>query len=120
MRKKREVKEGSPMEEDNLVELLKEEVHVTATDKEEVKDIMSALVYFGMLDLSTHLHGLVNRLMKAENICHGLFLLEQKQLLDEQPDLQEYYFSDQLGNQKTEEGFQQATRDWENVKFFKH
>lgn len=87
MRKKRAVKEGSPFEEDNLVELLKEEVRVATTDKEEVKDIMSALVYFGMLDLSTHLHGLVDRLMKAENICLGLFLVEQKQLLDQQPDL---------------------------------
>ena len=69
MRKKRAVKEGSPFEEDNLIELLKEEVTITAQDKEEVKNIMSALVYFGMLDLSTHLHGLVERLMKAENTC---------------------------------------------------
>lgn len=121
MRKKRQVKEGSPFEEDNLIELLKDEVHVTATDKAEVKDIMSALVYFGMIDLSTYLHGLVERLMKAKNICQGgLFSVEQNQLLVDQPDLQEYYFSDQLGNQKVEEEFKQASQEWENFKFFKH
>ena len=83
MRKKRTVKEGSPFEEDNLVELLKEEVVVTTQDKDEVKDIINALVYFGMLELSTYLHGLIDRLMKAENTCHGLFSLEQKQVLNE-------------------------------------
>jgi len=34
MRKKRQVKEGSPFEEDNLIEILKEEVRITNEDKE--------------------------------------------------------------------------------------
>ena len=33
MKKKRQVKEGSPFEEDNLIEILKEEVKVTEEDK---------------------------------------------------------------------------------------
>ena len=46
LRRKRQVKEGSPYEEDNLIEMLKEEVTVTAEDKDQVKKIINALVYF--------------------------------------------------------------------------
>ena len=46
MRKRRAVKEGSPFEEDNLVELLKEATKVTGEDKQIVKDIINALIFF--------------------------------------------------------------------------
>jgi len=69
MRKKRQVKEGSPFEEDNLIEMLKEEVILSLQDKEQVKHIMNALVYFGNIDTSTYLHGLVQKLMNAMHIC---------------------------------------------------
>lgn len=47
MRKARVVKEGSPFEEDNLIELLKEEIKISNEEKEQVKNVMNALVYFG-------------------------------------------------------------------------
>jgi hypothetical protein len=65
LRKKRQVKEGSPYEEDYLIDMLKEEVKVTGSDKEEVRDIMRALLNFGMVAESTEIHGLIERLMKA-------------------------------------------------------
>jgi hypothetical protein len=52
MRKKRQVKEGSPYEEENLLEMLKDEVLITAEDKSEIKGIINALVYFQMIDQS--------------------------------------------------------------------
>ena len=44
----------------------------------------------------------------------------QQKLLEQQPDIQEYYFSDVLGTQKIDENHTQATQEWENLKFFKH
>jgi len=44
MRKKRAVKEGSPFEEEYLIELLKEEVKISNEEKENVKVIMQALL----------------------------------------------------------------------------
>ena len=69
MRKKKQVKEGSPFEEDNLIEMLKEEVVLSQEDKDQVKHIMNALVYFGNIDTSTNLHGLVQKLMNATHVC---------------------------------------------------
>ena len=65
LRKKRVVKEGSPFEEEWLVDVLKEEVKVGEEDREEVKEIMKGLLMFGMVKESTELHGLVEKLMKA-------------------------------------------------------
>ena len=53
LRKKRQVKEGSPYEEAYLIDSLKEEVKITQADKDEVKDIMKALLYFGLIQEST-------------------------------------------------------------------
>jgi hypothetical protein len=44
---------------------LREDVKVTAADKEEVRDIMRALLNFGLVSDSTEIHGLVERLMRA-------------------------------------------------------
>jgi hypothetical protein len=78
MRKKRQVKEGSPFEEDNLIEMLKEEVILSQLDKEQVKDIMNALIFFSNIDTSTYLHGLVDKLMRAQHVCQrGLWSVEQ-------------------------------------------
>lgn len=65
LRKKRNVKEGSPYEEDFLIDSLREEVRVTAQDREEVRDIMKALLNFAMVAESTEIHGIVERLMRA-------------------------------------------------------
>ncbi len=50
MRKKKAVKEGSPFEEEYLLELLKEETKLNSEDKEQVKRIMLALSYFSCID----------------------------------------------------------------------
>jgi hypothetical protein len=44
MRKKRQVKEGSPYEEEYLLDILKEEVKFTLQDREEVRELMKALL----------------------------------------------------------------------------
>ena len=120
MRKSRVVKEGSPFEEDNLIELLKEEIKMQIEEKEEVKNVMNALVYFGQIELSTSLHGLVERLIRAEQVCVKLFSVEQENTLSQQPDLQEYYFADILGTAKTDESYNAAKKEWETFKFIKH
>jgi len=43
MRKKKAVKEGSPFEEEYLLELLKEETKIQPEDKEHVKKLLLAL-----------------------------------------------------------------------------
>ena len=65
MRKKRNVKEGSPFEESYLLDLLKEETKVTASDKEEVRDLMKALLNHGFVAESTEIHALVEKIMRA-------------------------------------------------------
>jgi hypothetical protein len=49
MRKKRAVKEGSPYEEEYLLELIKEETCLQPDDKEQVKSLMKSLLFFGFL-----------------------------------------------------------------------
>jgi hypothetical protein len=44
---------------------LKDEVKITETDKEEVKDLMKALLMFGMIEESTEIHKFVEKMMKA-------------------------------------------------------
>lgn len=106
MRKRRQVKEGSPFEEDNLIEILKEEVRCTAEEKDQTKAIMNALVFFGEIETATKLHGLTERVMRAEHVCQsGLWSVEQQSVMKNQPDLAEYYFADQLGSAKIDEAF---------------
>jgi len=76
MRKKRAVKEGSPFEEEYLIELLKEEIKISAEEKDSVKVIMQALLQFGLIELYLELHTLVNNLMKAEFEVKNLFSVE--------------------------------------------
>jgi hypothetical protein len=61
---------------------LKEEIKVTTADKEEVRDIMRALLNFGMVSESTEIHGLIERLMKAQHLCGGLLSVEQERFLE--------------------------------------
>ena len=57
--------------------MLKEEVKVTQGDKDEVKDIMKALLNFGLVAESTEIHGLIERIMRAENEVKGLMSVDQ-------------------------------------------
>ena len=68
--------------------MLKEEVKVTAGDKEEVRDIMRALLNFGMVAESTEIHGLIERLMKAYHQCKDLMSVEQQAILEKANSLQ--------------------------------
>ena len=52
MKKRKDCKEGSPFEEENLVDLLKEETKISAEDKNQVKALMQVLIYFGMIQES--------------------------------------------------------------------
>jgi len=47
-----------------------------------------------MIDANIILHALIERVMKASHICSKLFSVEQKAVMDNQPDLQEYHFAD--------------------------
>lgn len=123
LKKKRQVKEGSPYEEAFLLDILKEEVRVTQTDKDEVKDIMKALLNFGMVTESTDIHEYVERLLKAQHQVQTLLSLEQQVALEkanaQQISIQEM-FPEYFGKQKRDEDFQKSLNEWRDVKFFKH
>ena len=124
LKKKRNVKEGSPFEEAYLLELLREETKLGAGDKEEVKDLMKALLNHGFVAESTELHGLVERVMRAEYHVGGLLSLEEQQFI-EKAQAQQFdimaMFGERLGHgQKREEDHKKALAEWKDVKFFKH
>jgi hypothetical protein len=56
--------------------MLKEEVKVTQADKDEVRDLMKALLNFGMVAESTDIHGLIERMMKAQHYVASLLSVE--------------------------------------------
>ena len=112
MKRKRQVKEGSPFEEENLLDMLREEVLCTQEDREFVKSIINALVYFQQIESSMQIHSLVEKLMRAKNFVDKLMSVEQMTILKEQPDIQEYYFGDKLGFAKTDEDFTQQAAEW--------
>ena len=78
MRKKRVVKEGSPFEEEYLIELLKDDTKCTEEDKTTVKNLMQVLLYFGMVQESIQIHSLVSKLMKAQFETECLLSVEQE------------------------------------------
>ena len=129
LRKKRNVKEGSPFEEEYLLDSLKEEIKVTAGDKEEVRDIMRALLNFGMVSESTEIHGLIERLMKAQHLCGGLLSVEQERFLEKANSLQLdviFAFSGMTNSaglfakQKRDDDHHKTLAEWRDIKFFKH
>jgi elongator complex protein 1 len=120
MRRKRQVKEGSPYEEENLLDMLREEVVITAADKQHVKEIMNALVYFQLIGQSIQVHKHVASLIRASNLSQKLLSVEQQSIIDQQPDLRDYYFPEQLGKVQLDEKFKESLAEWENLKFFKH
>lgn len=83
MKKKRAVKEGSPFEEEYLLELLKEETCLQPDDKEAVKLLMRSLMFFGCIDEATTLHLLVDRVIQAKFEAEQLRSVEQERHLNE-------------------------------------
>ncbi len=96
MRKKRAVKEGSPFEEEYLIELLHDDTKVSVEDKQEVKMLMQALIYFGMIAESVALHGLVEKLIKAQLEAECVLSVEQENYLAKEPEVREFLFTEQF------------------------
>lgn len=120
-RKLREPKQGSPFEEENLIEVLKDGTKLSVSDQAAVKVIIDALVFFGQVEASQALHALAERLMRAEAEVAKLWTVEQAKKLAEDPDFVEYFFPDQLAiASKTDAALAERVSDWENLKFFKH
>ena len=63
MRKKRAVKEGSPFEEEYLLELIKDETCLQADDKEQVKHLMRTLMFFSAITEATTVHALIAKII---------------------------------------------------------
>lgn len=77
MKRKRNVKEGSPFEEEYLIELLQDDTKCTENDKQQIKVLMQALVFFCMVTEANMLHGLIAKLLKAQMEVECLLSVEQ-------------------------------------------
>lgn len=120
MRKKRVVKEGSPFEEEYLLELMKEETCLQSTDKEQVKGLMRILMYFSMIEQANILHSLVEKVMIAQFETDQLMSVEQEQLLQEQTQIKEV-FEENIGwSNKKQSEHKKLLGEWENHKCYKH
>lgn len=120
MRKQRAVKEGSPFEEEYLIELIKEETCLQHTDKETVSSLMKILMFLGMVSEATELHSLVEKVILARSESSKLLSVEQERLLKDNFNIKEVfsnflgYGEQQLNTQKRE------LAEWQNLKSFKH
>lgn len=65
-KKKKVPKQGSPFEEEMLVEFLND-VDVPKDELTEVSNLMKVLVYFGYIDESVNLHEKIEKLLKVTN-----------------------------------------------------
>lgn len=92
MRKKRAVKEGSPFEEEYLLELLMDDTKVTDEDKAQVKCLMQALIYFGLIAEAVSVHGLIEKMIKAQLESECVLSVEQEQFFEKQPEVREELF----------------------------
>lgn len=120
MRRKRAVKEGSPFEEEYLLELLHDDTKITAEDKATVKTLMQALIYFGLIAESVAIHGLIEKLILAQLEAECVISVEQEQFFDKQPEVREYLFTEQFSRQVKLTKNKKLLDDWENSKCFKH
>jgi elongator complex protein 1 len=110
-KKKRLPKEGSPFEEEMLVDYL-EDTDVTKEERDEVTKLMKTLVYFGFIDESVHLHEKIEELMKLSNVKHRT--IEQNDILEESPILKELYH---IKDTKYDDNFED---EWKDIRFMKH
>lgn len=81
MRKKRAVKEGSPFEEEYILELIKDETCLQPDDKEQVKTLMKTLMFFSHISEANTLHALVAKIIQAHYESEMLVSVEQERLL---------------------------------------
>ena len=119
MRKKKTVKEGSPFEEEYLLELLKEETKLSQDDKEQVKKLMIALSYFTCIDEALTLHALIEKVITASYEAESLMSFDQQKLLESTPVVKEV-FEDTFGKEKRADRCKKELAEWENHKYYKH
>lgn len=110
-KKKKVPKEGSPFEEELLVEYL-DDVSVSREERDEVSNLMKTLVYFGYIDESVNLHEKVEELMVLSNST--LRTIEQEDILLESPVLKDLY---NIKDSKYEDDFEE---EWKDIRFMKH
>lgn len=110
-KKKKLPKEGSPFEEEMLVDYL-EDTEVPKEERDEVSNLMKTLVYFGYIDESVYLHEKVEELMKLSNEKHRT--IEQTDILLESPVLKDLY---NIKDTKYEDDFED---EWKDLRFMKH
>ena len=110
-KKKKVPKEGSPFEEEMLVEYL-DSVYVPREERDEVSNLMKVLVYFGFIDESVNLHEKVEELMHITNTKQ--WTMEQSAILAESPVLSDLYG---IKDTKYEADFEE---EWKDIRFMKH
>lgn len=120
IKQKRNVKEGSPFEEEYLVELLQEDTKCTDQDKDQVRTLMRALIFFGMVAEANMLHGLVARVMKAQTEADCLMTVEQEKAIEAHPELRLSLFPGLFSRQSKEERLKKALDEWDNCRCYKH
>lgn len=80
---------------------------------------MKTLLFFGLVEESTEIHGLVERLLKAKNVCQDLRTVQQQDLVEKNPQFEDQ-FPELFNRQKKKEDFSKVLVEWADVKFFKH
>jgi hypothetical protein len=114
MRKKRAVKEGSPFEEEYILELIRDETCLQPGDKDQVKMLMKSLMFFGLITESVVLHGLISKVIVAGYESAELLSVEQERLLQEHPQINAS-FSGKIGHdEKSAEAYKKELNEWEN------
>lgn len=81
MRKKRAVKEGSPFEEEYILELIRDETCLQPGDKDQVKMLMKSLMFFGLITESVTIHTLITKVIIAAYESAELLSVEQERLI---------------------------------------
>lgn len=119
MKKKRAVKEGSPFEEEYILDSVKEETKCNPDDKNTVKDLMQVLVLFGMVAEACQLHTYIEKVIKASFEAQLLTSVEQQAALAKEPEMFDL-FDNELGKAGKEEKMKKELTEWENSKCFKH
>ena len=114
MRKKRVVKEGSPFEEEYLIELIKEDTKCTELDKTVTKKLMTALIYFGLINEAVAIHSLCEKLIRAEFEASCVLSVDQEKFFERQPEVREELFEKEFSRRIKEEKLKKELADWEN------
>ena len=84
-----------------------------------MKELMKVLLNFGFVDECSEIHGMVEKIMRAEFVCLNLLSVEQMELLEKNLEIEEN-FMDLFNKKKKEDVFTKTIAEWQDAKFFKH